>query len=126
MGGITEAVPGSPPMGAPGGASGAGMGRIISAGRSKKRLMSAASNAVSNHRLSKNAFCPCHQQRASPTNGRRSRGRSLCAGPDIYFQFRRFALLPFALCTGACGSVPVGVLDSNRVLLSRKRPLSTV
>jgi len=64
MGGITEAVPGSPPMGAPGGASGAGMGRIISAGRSKKRLMSAASNAVSNYRLSKNAFCPCHQQRA--------------------------------------------------------------
>ena len=43
-----------------------------------------------------------------------------------YFQFRRFALLPFALCTGACSSVPVGVLDSNRVLLSRKRPLSTV
>ncbi|MGO9895162.1 MAG: hypothetical protein ACLPX8_13230, partial [Bryobacteraceae bacterium] len=39
--GASQSIPVSPPIGAPGGAAAAGIGTIASAGRSRKRLMSA-------------------------------------------------------------------------------------
>ena len=43
-----------------------------------------------------------------------------------YFQFRRSALLPFALCLEPVAPCQLGSSILKRVLLSRKRPLSTV
>ena len=60
-------------------------------------------------------FWSCHRSRFWPTNGRHAIGQ--CFPPSA----RRIALLPYALLVERLAPVPVGVLNSKRVLPSRHR-----